>query len=81
MNISIKHIATMLGVGAVVAAVLVAFGLPLTTVLPFAFILACPLMMVAMMFMMGGDGMNHGMNPGKSNDQETTSDGNAHVHR
>lgn len=80
MNMSIKHIAAMLGIGAVVAAVLVAFGLPLATVLPFAFILACPLMMVAMMFMMGGNGMNHGMSHQMKNDEETKSNGNTHVH-
>ena len=77
MNMSIKHIAAMLGVGAVVAAVLVAFGLPLTTVLPLAFIIACPLMMVWMIFMMGGNGMNHGAN----HDQKAKSDGNTHVQR
>ena len=76
MNMSIKHIAAMLGVGAVGVAVLFAFGLPLTTALLFAFILACPLMMVWMMFMMGGNGMNHGAN----HDQKAKSDGNTHVH-
>lgn len=77
MNMSIKHIAAMLGVGAVVAAVLVAFGLPLTTVLPIAFIIACPLMMVGMMVMMGRNGMNHGAN----DDQKAKSDDVTHVHR
>ena len=72
MNMSIKHFAAMLGVGAVVATVLLAFGLPLTTVLLLAFIIACPLMMVGMMFMPRGNGMNH--------DQEKKSDGNTHVH-
>lgn len=76
MNMSIKHVGAMLGVGAVVAVVLLAFGLPLTTVLLLAFIIACPLMMVAMMLMPGGNGMNHGMN----HDQEKKSDGNTHVH-
>lgn len=76
MNMSIKHFAAMLGVGAVVTAVLLAFGLPLTTVLLVAFIIACPLMMVGMMLMMGGTGMNHGSN----HDQGTKSDGNTHVH-
>lgn len=74
MRMSIKHIAMMLGVGAVVVAVLAAFGMPLTTALFVALIAACPLMMF---MMMGGNGMNHGMN----HDQETKTDGNAHVHR
>jgi uncharacterized membrane protein len=80
MNMTIKHIVAMLGVGAVVGAVLVAFGLPLTTALLFAFILACPLMMVWMMFGMGGSGMNHGGSVRTSQDQEAKSDGNTHVH-
>ena len=74
MKMSTKHIAVMLGLGAVVVAVMAAFGLPLTTALFIALIVACPLMMFMMMFMMmGGNRMNH--------DQETKSDGNAHVHR
>jgi len=82
MNMTIKHIAAMLGVGAVGAAILVAFGLPLTTALLFAFILACPLMMVWMMFTMGGNGMNHGMgHDQETKDQETKSDDITHVHR
>lgn len=59
MNMSIKHIVVMSGVGAALMAVLVAVGLPLTTVLPLAFILACPLMVLAMMLMMGGNGMDN----------------------
>ena len=70
MKMSTKHIAVMLGLGAVVVAVMAAFGLPLTTALFIALIVACPLMMF---MMMGGNRMNH--------DQETKSDGNAHVHR
>jgi choline-glycine betaine transporter len=39
---------------AAVAALLVAFGAPLASVLPFAIVLACPLMMVFMMRGMAG---------------------------
>src|SRR5581483_2125820 len=40
--------------GAVVAAVLIAVGAPLTSLLPFVLVLACPLMMVFMMRGMSG---------------------------
>jgi Flp pilus assembly protein TadB len=43
-----------LAAGAVVAAVLIAVGAPLTSLLPFVFVLACPLMMVFMMRGMAG---------------------------
>lgn len=72
MNVSTKHIVGMLGVAAVLMAVLAAVGLPITTVLLLAFILACPLMMVAMMMLMGGNGMNHGM--------DTLHDDETHAH-
>ena len=39
---------------AVVAALLIAFGAPLASLLPFAIVLACPLMMVFMMKGMAG---------------------------
>lgn len=81
MNMTIKHIGAMLGVGAVVAAVLVAFGLSLTTAVSFAFILACPLMMVWMMFMMGGHRMNHGGTGRMNDDQKARSDDVTRVHR
>ncbi|MDO8307169.1 MAG: DUF2933 domain-containing protein [Actinomycetota bacterium] len=58
MNMSMKHVAGTAAVGALVVVVLVWAGLPLATVLPFAFILACPLMMIVMMVMMGGHGMD-----------------------
>ena len=41
---------------AAVAAVLVAFGVPFATFLPFVILLACPLMMIVMMRGMGGMG-------------------------
>ena len=72
MNMSVKHLGGMLGIAAVVALVLAAAGVPWTTILPFAFILACPLMMIGMMLMMGGMGMSH--------DQRDKTDDHAHVH-
>ena len=76
MNMSVKHLGGMLGIAAVVALVLAAVGVPWTTILPFAFILACPLMMIGMMLMMGGMGMGMSM----SHDQRDKTDDNAHVH-
>lgn len=43
-----------LAAGAVVAAVLIAVGAPLTSLLPFVLVLACPLMMIFMMRGMAG---------------------------
>jgi hypothetical protein len=60
MNMSIKYIAGMIGIAAVVTLVLAVAGVPWATILPLAFILACPLMMIGMMVMMGGMGANHG---------------------
>jgi amino acid permease len=53
-----NHLLGMLGIGAIVLVVLLASGSSLRTALPFAALLACPLMMGAMMFMMmrGGNG-------------------------
>lgn len=42
--------------GAVVLATLLLVGVPAGTALTYALLLACPLMMVAMMFMMSGHG-------------------------
>ena len=39
---------------AAIAAILIAFGAPLASLLPFAIVLACPLMMIVMMRGMGG---------------------------
>jgi hypothetical protein len=50
----------MIGVAAVIAVILAAVGVPWATILPFAFILACPLMMIVMMVMMGGMAMHRG---------------------
>jgi hypothetical protein len=53
-----NHLLGMLGIGALVLVVLLATGSSLRTALPFAVLLACPLMMGGMMFMMmrGGNG-------------------------
>ena len=49
-----------LAVAAVVAAVLIAVGAPLASLLPFALLLVCPLMMVLMMRRMSGShGADH----------------------
>ena len=44
---------------AAVAAVLALLGVPLGAVVPFAVVLACPLMMIVMMRGMGGGGEDH----------------------
>ena len=53
-----NHLLGMLGIGALVLVVLLATGTSFRTALPFAALLACPLMMGGMMFMMmrGGNG-------------------------
>ena len=48
-----KHLKYMLLVGGGLFAVLLVAGVPLSTALSYAVLLACPLMMVGMMFMMG----------------------------
>jgi len=51
----------MLGIGALVLVVLLGSGRSLQEALPLELFLACPLMMVGMMFMMrGGNGQQHG---------------------
>ena len=52
---------------AAAAAVLVVLGFPLAALLPFVFLLACPLMMLVMMKVMGGMGGMCGMH-GSSED-------------
>jgi Protein of unknown function (DUF2933) len=54
------HLLWMLGIGALVLVVLLGTGRSFQQALPFAVFLACPLMMVGMMFMMrGGNGHQH----------------------
>jgi hypothetical protein len=54
-----NHMKHMLIGGAGLLAVLLAFGVPLSSALPYAVFLACPLMMLMMMRSMGGGG-GHG---------------------
>jgi len=54
-----NHLRGMLSMGALVLVVLLASGSSFRTALPFAALLACPLMMGAMMFMMMRGGNSH----------------------
>jgi len=62
-----------LAAAAVVAAVLVAVGAPLASLLPFALLLVCPLMMVLMMRRMSGSGADH-TGPAPEQDPATNAD-------
>ncbi|NMM22091.1 MAG: DUF2933 domain-containing protein [Phycicoccus sp.] len=56
-----SHLFGMLGIGALVLVVLLGAGRSFQQALPLALLLACPLMMVGMMFMMrGGNQQHHG---------------------
>ncbi|MEO8556982.1 MAG: DUF2933 domain-containing protein [Actinomycetota bacterium] len=55
-----NHLLQMLGIGGVVLVVLLAAGTSFRTALPFAILLACPLMMGGMMFMMMRGRNDHG---------------------
>jgi hypothetical protein len=73
-----NHLLGMLGIGALVLVVLLASGSSLRTALPFAALLACPLMMGGMMFMMmrGGNGNQQGNNaPNKRDHDDATNQG------
>jgi len=54
-----SHLLGMLGIGALVLVVLLVAGRSLREALPLAAVLACPLMMIGMMFMMRGDNHQH----------------------
>jgi hypothetical protein len=71
-----NHLLGMLGIGAFVLVVLLATGSSLRTALPFAALLACPLMMVGMMFMMmrGGNGRQQGNDAQNQPAQTDTTD-------
>ncbi|OIQ84412.1 hypothetical protein GALL_337550 [mine drainage metagenome] len=59
-----NHLLGMLGIFAVILVVLLAAGRSFGEALPLAALLACPLMMIGMMFMMrGDDGHQHGEDP------------------
>ena len=70
-----NHLKYMLLGSAGLAGVLMLFGVPLTSALLFAVLLACPLMMV---FMMGSGHGSHGASNdqsiGRSDEQTVTSD-------
>lgn len=56
-----SHLLGMLGIGALVLVVLLGTGRSFQDALLLAAVLACPLMMIGMMFMMrGGNGQQHG---------------------
>ena len=73
-----NHLLGMLAIGAIVLVVLLASGSSLRMALPFAFLLACPLMMGGMMFMMmrGGNGNQQGNDaPSKRDHDDATNQG------
>ena len=59
-----NHLKHMAIGGGVVLATLLLVGVPAGTALTYALLLACPLMMVAMMFMMSGQGRGDSREPG-----------------
>ncbi|HEX6668766.1 MAG TPA: DUF2933 domain-containing protein [Gemmatimonadales bacterium] len=59
-----NHLKHMAIGGGVVLATLLLVGVPAGTALTYALLLACPLMMVAMMFMMSGHGGGDSRGPG-----------------
>jgi hypothetical protein len=68
-----NHLLGMLGIGALVLAVLVLSGKSFGEALPLAAFLACPLMMVGMMFMMrGGNGHQQGTHVTDDRDHDAT---------
>jgi hypothetical protein len=66
-----NHLKHMLIGGAVVLAALLIVGVPLGTALPYAALLACPLMMISMMLSMNGHGGHggHGERDGRPTGQ------------
>ena len=73
-----SHLLGMLGIGALVLVVLLGTGRSFQQALPLALALACPLMMVGMMFMMrGGNGQQHGNDaPDQRDHNDATDRGN-----
>ena len=71
-----NHLLGMLGIGGVVLVGLLATGSSLKTALPYAALLACPVMMVGMMFMMmrGGNGQKQGNDATSQPDHHDTTD-------
>lgn len=70
-----SHLLGMLGIGALVLIVLVGSGRSFQEALPLAVLLACPLMMLGMMFMMrGGNGHQHGNDGTDHRDRDATAE-------
>ena len=74
-----NHLLWMLGIGGVVLVVLLGTGRSFQQALPYAFFLACPLMMVGMMFMMrGGNGQQQGHDTRDQRDPSDAADRQDH---
>jgi hypothetical protein len=75
-----NHLLGMLGIGALVLVALLATGSSFRTALPFAALLACPLMMGGMMFMMmrGGNGHQQGNDAPNRRDHNDATDHRNH---
>ncbi len=70
-----NHLLGMLGIGAVGLVVLLGTGRSLQQALPLALFLACPLMMVGMMFMMrGNNGQQQGDDTNERRDQDAVNE-------
>jgi Na+(H+)/acetate symporter ActP len=74
-----SHLLWMLGIGGVVLVVLLGTGRSLQQALPYALFLACPLMMVGMMFMMmRGNGHQQGNDGTNQRDRSDAADHHDH---
>ena len=73
-----NHLKYMLYGGLAIFAVLAVSGVPLGTALTYGALLACPLMMVAMMFTMGGHGGTHGTGRSDANSDAAPHDDRRH---
>jgi len=70
-----NHLLGMLGIGAIVLVVLLGTGRSLQQALPVAAFLACPLMMVGMMFMMrGNNGQQQGNDTHEHRDHDAVNE-------
>jgi hypothetical protein len=65
-----SHLLWMLGIGGLVLAVQLAIGRSFEQALPLAFFVACPLMMIGMMFMMGGGNGHQHANDAKDANED-----------
>ena len=70
-----SHLFGMLGIGALVLVVLLGTGRSFQQALPLALFLACPLMMVGMMFMMrGNNGQQQGNDTNEHHDHDAVNE-------